>query len=161
MAWWFAGTADLSVGRGCSAGTFGRAVGRFLDRVGGMRARYRVDTGYERRRFLAGCLQMNEGGVRDDRERSFAFMGDVVDGLLPAYLPLLEGAWGDAGEERGEEVERFCIQGGAKCESAMLRGEAFGSWRFSLAPSSLTSAGRVYDSLRNDGGAAEERCLYM
>lgn len=82
-----------------------------------------------------------------DRETAFGFVGDVVDALLPAYLPLLLEK-GGGGVEEGEFIESFCIQGGAACESSILRREPLVSWSFSLAPSALTTAGRVYDTLR-------------
>ncbi|CAN8062151.1 unnamed protein product [Agarophyton chilense] len=115
---------------------------------------------------------------RLDRESSFHFITDVLDALLPAYLPLLQPGGADIafadwrGFELGraptndgafgsETVETFCISGGANCESTTLRANPLGSWRFSLAPSSLTPAGKVYDTLRSDTRPARPSLLYI
>lgn len=48
-----------------------------------------------------------------------------------------------------ESAELFSLESGALCESVMLSSPHLNSWRFSLSPSQLSSAGRVYSSLRD------------
>lgn len=54
-----------------------------------------------------------------------------------------------------DQVERFALHGGATCESATIRAAPLVSWRFSLAPSALTPAGKTYDSMRHDSRAVQ------
>lgn len=48
-----------------------------------------------------------------------------------------------------ESAELFSLESGALCESVILSSPHLNSWRFSLSPSQLSSAGRVYSSLRD------------
>lgn len=159
---------------------FVESVQPFLDTWTQLQARHRAPRGSVTRNFLDDCLRVSGGVDGDvgglDRVSAFAFMTEVVDALLPAYLPLLnarpkrrrseasggieawEPVWG--GDLKGgfdvesgfgnEEIDKFGISGGATCESVTVRGNPLGSWRFSLAPSLLTSAGKTYATLRND-----------
>lgn len=48
-----------------------------------------------------------------------------------------------------ESAESFLLTGGAMCESVVLAGSNLNSWRFSLSPSQLSKAGKMYSSLRD------------
>lgn len=180
VAWWFAGTADLSVGSRASPTKFENLVASFLNTWERLRRRHRVESRAQKSAFLDACLGIDDDVPveRVDRETSFNFISEVVDTLLPSYLPLLEGRGHDVafedwkGYEVGEAltqtgafgnetVETFCISGGASCESTTLRANPLGSWRFSLAPSTMTAAGRVYDALRSDKRGAQPSLMYI
>lgn len=191
VSWWFSGTADISMGPEADPEDFEESMQPFLETWGRVRERHRAPRGRVTRDFLDECFRAGAGaygGVRGmDRVSAFAFITDVVDELLPAYLPLLSGqgkrrrsegagrieAWepvwggglrGGFGVESGfgdEEIDKFGISGGATCESVTVRGSPLGSWRFSLAPSVLTAAGKTYATLRNDHRSASGPLIHI
>lgn len=173
VSWWFAGTADLAAGPDAPAEAFERHVSSFLSEWERLRLRHRRTRRQEQQAFLDGCLLDDSTSGGPDRGSAFAFMTEVVDALLPAYLPLLVGASPGVGNTDdgskfifdsafGEEhVDRFCIEGGARCESRVARGGPLGSWRFSIAPSGLTAAGKAYVTLRNDHRCGRVPILYI
>lgn len=182
VSWWFSGTADISMGPEADPDTFAENLGPFLETWDKLRMRHRAPPGQLTRNFLQDCLTVSSEGEAApigglDRVSAFGFITEVVDALLPAYLPLLrarkrgsrfesemlhdwEPVWGGLGlggtdvESRfgKEEIDTFGISGGATCESVTVRGSPLGSWRFSLAPSMFTAAGKTYATLRNDHG---------
>lgn len=172
VSWWFAGTADISMGPAASPEVFQESIQPFLGTWENLRKRHRKNIAYARRAFLNECLSAGEksrvkgGGL--DQLTAYNFITEMVDALLPAYLPLLlnnekrekassrlDRIWNmglsDVGNSHGQvEVDNFFTEGGAACESVTLRSSPLGSWRISLAPSNFTSAGRVYAILRDD-----------
>lgn len=113
VAWWFAGCADLCLSPRTDARQFGRLTHRFFDSWQQLCDGYRVARAERAVTFLKGCWGDVGGGdaarkafgvgagapmaggeataaVRTvDRDTSFRFVTDMVDQLLPAYLPLL------------------------------------------------------------------------
>lgn len=180
VSWWFSGTADISMGPAADPDTFTENIVPFLATWEKLQQKHRTPRGQLTRDFLDDCFKASgeadvspAGGL--DRVSAFGFMTEVVDALLPAYLPLLgagkkrrrfesdflhdwDPVWGGIGLSGTdvessfgkEEIDKFGISGGATCESVTVRGSPLGSWRFSLAPSMLTSAGKTYVTLRND-----------
>lgn len=171
VSWWFAGTADISIGPAASPEIFQESVQPFLETWENLRKRHRKSSGYAKRAFLSECLSVGEEGKGKggglDQLTAYNFMTEMVDALLPAYLPLL-GSIGQrervskrldrtlsmgfpvAGDLYGEEeTDCFFIEGGAACESVTVRSSPLGSWRFSLAPSIFTSAGKTYSTMRD------------
>lgn len=148
-AWWFAGAADLSVGRGAPLNGFGRDIRAFLASCRAPCALHRApEVALHQRAFLEGCLA---GG--SDRASAFAFVVDVVDLLLPSYLPLVRGdapvfAQVDGG--RSAFVERFGLTGGASCEEEVAHKAPLGWWRFTLAPRHGSPEGKRFWTMRND-----------
>lgn len=116
--WWFGGGVDI-----------------LNIRNGGidwhhLNAQYQIDISREEL-FLERCWGVNE--LQPDRDIAFAFVGDVVDGLLPRYFRLLDGDSGAA--PAGDGVQRFCITGGAECETVLETRDGVAAWSFALAPS--------------------------
>lgn len=179
VSWWFSGTADLSLGPAAAPNAFSADVTPFLQTWQDLCSRYRINQKEAHSKFLDECFVMGEDApvARTDRDTAFSFITDMVDKLLPAYLPLLDQASfkGDNamfhhsdmisdidlfGGLEDEEIEQFCISGGAACESTTVKALPFGSWRFSIAPSTLTAAGKVYDSLRNEWPSEPETNVF-
>lgn len=178
LSWWFTGTADISMGAAANPEIFQESLQPFFGAWENLRKRHRKSTSHARRAFLNDCFNVGEhSSVRDgglDQLTAYNFITEMVDALLPAYLPLLlrngkkekasnriDRFWNtslsDVGNSYGHvEVDNFFIEGGAACESVTVRSSPLGSWRFSLAPSSFTSAGRVYAILRDDYGGTDD-----
>lgn len=188
VSWWFTGSADVCLSHECGQRLFTRSTRRFLDAWSNLCARYRAQDDEPTKAFLSGCLDSSPRFV--DRDNSFRFVSDVVDQLLPAYLPLLSnrGVSDDATDDwshplpdvfsaidpssawterlsveslAGEEIDYFSLSGGASCESATVCASPLGSWRFSLFPSTLTAAGKMYLSLRDSTAHPIQSFLYI
>eukprot|EP00177_Eucheuma_denticulatum_P005271 GFKZ01009591.1.p1 GENE.GFKZ01009591.1~~GFKZ01009591.1.p1 ORF type:complete len:346 (-),score=17.97 GFKZ01009591.1:1104-2141(-) len=172
VSWWFAGTADISLGPATSPELFTEIAQPFFQTWEKLRTRHRTTSGHAARAFLDDLFRVDSASDPSTRRldclTAYGFITEMVDALLPAYLPLLgtsghseramkrlHDVWDSSPTEGAEtfgerHVDKFCIEGGAACESVTVRSSPLGSWRFSLAPSMLTSAGRTYATLRDN-----------
>lgn len=169
VTWWFAGSADLCMSR-ANSNRFRGLSSQFQMAWSTICHQYAVSARHRYVNFMQDCLC--EDGIRTtDREICFSFVADVVDQLLPTYLPLLDygkrtssvrgnDGWpfSNLAREEGvstplaaEVVDIFPLQGGAACESVTVTACPLASWRFSLSPSTLTAAGKEYVSLQRNG----------
>lgn len=161
--WWFAGAADLALGPRAPPNSFQRDVRAFLASCRAPCAQHRASDAAKKRVFLEGCLT----GEQTDRASAFAFVVDVVDLLLPSYLPLVRGDAPSAAatprldDTRSEFVERFGLKGGASCESEVAHAAALGWWRFTLAPRVTSPEGRRFWSMRNDENSGRTPPAYL
>lgn len=167
-SWWFAGAADLSRGIDASPNAFARDVRTFLTQCRAPCAKHYATPHEQNVSFLDSCLT---GTERTDRAAAFAFIVDVVDLLLPAYLPLVSAVeiststtlvpTTQANDSRAQFKERFGLLGGAKCESEVEQSAPLSSWRFTLAPSATSPEGRRFLKLRNDQAAGRTPPAYL
>ena len=170
-SWWFAGAADLSRGRKAPPNVFARDVRTFLSQCRAPCAKHHASPQEQHAAFLDACLT---GSERTDRAAAFAFVVDVVDVLLPAYLPLVSAvdtptpaaptraAQATPPEDsRAQFRERFGLLGGAKCESEVAQSAPLSWWRFTLAPSVKSPEGKRFLRLRNDKAAGRTPPAYM
>jgi len=161
--WWFSGAADLSLGKQASPNAFANDSRVFLNKVRRQPLeRHRRERNLTDAAFLDACLFSEE---KSDKLAAFAFAGDVVELLLPAYLPLVAqqkttNKYGhkdhDSGpfetdtniRTRGEAFERFGLDGGASCESQVTQMAPFAWWSFTVAPRNSSPEGRRFKAMR-------------
>lgn len=192
-SWWFSGAADLTVGAAAEPNAFAGDVEMFLASWQKLCDKHRLESAkselVDSRAFLEECygnVKANRTSTEGlDRTTSFAFISDVVDRLLPSYLPLVSSNENrhtfvvdapkhashssfanafDFGWEQvaqNEQVQNFGLKGGASCESAITRASPLGWWRFTLTPSKRSPAGRKYNSMRNDESSGRTPSAYL
>lgn len=163
-AWWFSGAADLTPGKASSPNVFSRDVQTFLSGV-----LPPTGTGSMTYQYPHKCSVPAVCAETADRAGAFAFVVRVVDVLLPAYLPLVDGAQTRAltlpldtaptptshhSQRRPRHPRarlRFGVPGGASCESdvALAHEDSLGWWRFTLAPRAGTPQSSLFYRMRD------------
>lgn len=161
--WWFSGAADLSLGKAASPNSFANDSRVFLNQFRQPLATHRRERLTDAA-FLDACLFEEE---KSDRLAAFAFAGDVVELLLPAYLPLVQNDYQPPSSRRNnntsfdpdgngnnssnievEGFERFGLDGGASCESQVTQMAPFAWWTFTVAPRNSSPEGRRFKAMR-------------
>lgn len=178
VSWWFSGTADLCLSYQCGNLHFNAKTEKFFKVWSALCAKYRTRGKEQEVTFLENCFSDNHVKCAIDQDTCFHFVSDMIDQLMPTYIPLLLN-WSSSIDSdcdsileehsrkkfegwplsedfslsdpssSNETEERFAIPGGASCEIATVRACPFNSWSFSLFPSQLTAAGKKYALLRN------------
>lgn len=191
VSWWFTGSADVCLSHACGPSRFTRSTRRFFDAWSALCERYRAHNDEPTKAFLSGCLNHRPRFIdRDTSFRFVSDVADqLLPAYLPLLsnrstddsetdnlIHPLSGVFGNAAPPTAwteqtewmssesladEDIDYFSLTGGASCESATVCASPLGSWRFSLFPSTLTAAGKMYLSLRDSTAHPSHSFFYI